>query len=221
MKFRVTLLAIILAVQCAVVVFVNFRSRTGQKALARQYDAIEQTQKRTEQNQAELDRRLADCEKAAAVAVDSCKAGEVLQYGSPAQFPRWDAGGQGEHCDLSLNTKTGAKFCFDRTDGTGKRIPFSPKDADELDGLMKKYVCATPEPPEPQQCAVIHRPAAGCPAGYSAEVEPRFTEPDGSKQFACVSRDPHKQDCTDVLHPGEGEELHFEIHLPETTEPRT
>jgi hypothetical protein len=53
-------------------------------------------------------------------------------------------------------------------------------------------------------CAVIHKPAkAECPKGYTQEQTPRFTERNGSKEFACVSADPAKEQCTDMLKAGE------------------
>lgn len=52
-------------------------------------------------------------------------------------------------------------------------------------------------------CNVIHRPERGCPAGYQMETYPRFTERDGTKEFACVTDDPAKEPCVDVLKPGE------------------
>ncbi len=60
-------------------------------------------------------------------------------------------------------------------------------------------------------CSVIHKPQSGCPNGYVEEKRPRFTERDGSKQFACISDDPKKQGCLDVLKPGETVEMFFEI----------
>jgi hypothetical protein len=59
-------------------------------------------------------------------------------------------------------------------------------------------------------CAIVHRPKSGeCPLGYLPEIKPRFTERDGSKQYACVSTDPAKAFCTDVLKSGESETLEF------------
>lgn len=52
-------------------------------------------------------------------------------------------------------------------------------------------------------CAVLHRPKDGCPKGYVPEAFPRFTDRDGSKEFACVSSDPKKEPCTDMLKSGE------------------
>jgi hypothetical protein len=70
-------------------------------------------------------------------------------------------------------------------------------------------------------CAVIHKPESGCPSGYALEKSPRFTERDGSKQFACVSRDPSKDHCTDILRPGESMEMILEIPVPEPETPKT
>lgn len=53
-------------------------------------------------------------------------------------------------------------------------------------------------------CAIIHKPAkAECPKGYTQEKTPRFTERNGAKEFACLSSDPAKEQCTDVLKGGE------------------
>lgn len=68
-------------------------------------------------------------------------------------------------------------------------------------------------------CAIIHKPSSGCPGGYVQEKRPRFTERDGSKEFACISRDPSKEPCTDVLKPGESMGLFFQIPVPEPDEP--
>lgn len=58
------------------------------------------------------------------------------------------------------------------------------------------------------KCAVVHEPKDGCPDGYEKEVSPRFTEKDGTKQYACVANENLKREnCTDVLMPGETEEL--------------
>lgn len=56
---------------------------------------------------------------------------------------------------------------------------------------------------ETLECSVIHAPIAGCPTGYKRESSPRFTERDGSKEYACVSRDQKKEPCVDVLKAGE------------------
>ena len=77
--------------------------------------------------------------------------------------------------------------------------------AAQLDERSKKMT------PPAGQCAVIHKPASGCPKGYVAEKAARFTERDGSKQFACVSSDPAKKQCTDVLKAGESMEMWFRI----------
>lgn len=59
-------------------------------------------------------------------------------------------------------------------------------------------------PAKPSNCAVIHKPAkAECPKGYTQEQTPRFTERDGSKEFACLSVDGTKENCTDMLKAGE------------------
>ena len=64
----------------------------------------------------------------------------------------------------------------------------------------------------PQVCAVIHKPTkAACPAGYVQEATPRFTERDGSKEFACLSDDPTKEQCTDMLKAGESMEFRLEF----------
>lgn len=65
-------------------------------------------------------------------------------------------------------------------------------------------------------CGVIHAPQQGCPAGYVKEARPRFTEKDGSKEFACV--DKNKPQCFDVLKPGEGMSLTFEFQEEEPPE---
>jgi hypothetical protein len=73
------------------------------------------------------------------------------------------------------------------------------------------------KPPQPSAdltCQIIHQPKQGCPSGYVREDSPRFTEKDGSKEFACLSSDPTKESCTDVLRPGEGEVIMFEIPAP-------
>jgi hypothetical protein len=76
--------------------------------------------------------------------------------------------------------------------------------------------------PESSVCAVVHENPAGCPAGYMREKQPRFTEKNGSKQFACVSRDPAKQNCIDVLKPGESMGLEIEIESDDVPpRPRT
>lgn len=60
-------------------------------------------------------------------------------------------------------------------------------------------------------CNVIHEPKGGCPAGYEREATPRFTEKDGSKEYACVARVAGKEQCTDVLKPGETETFEIEV----------
>lgn len=65
-------------------------------------------------------------------------------------------------------------------------------------------------------CAVIHMPRSGvCPAGYTKERAPRFTEKDGSKEFGCASMDPSKQGCVDELRSGEQMEILLPMPLPE------
>jgi len=49
------------------------------------------------------------------------------------------------------------------------------------------------------KCSTIHKPAGGCPAGYT-EVADVF-ERDGVKSPACL--DPKREECIDVLYPGE------------------
>jgi hypothetical protein len=56
-------------------------------------------------------------------------------------------------------------------------------------------------------CAVIHESKQGCPQGYVREKHQRFTEKDGSREYACVSDDLAKPGCTDVLRPGETESV--------------
>lgn len=54
------------------------------------------------------------------------------------------------------------------------------------------------------RCAIIHEPKSGCPKGFSREPKPRFTERDGSKEFACIAGDDMgKEMCIDVLKSGE------------------
>jgi hypothetical protein len=65
------------------------------------------------------------------------------------------------------------------------------------------------------RCAVVHKPAAGCPPNYTLEPKPRFTERDGSKEFACVSRDPTTEPCTDVLKAGESETIELFVPVPD------
>lgn len=65
--------------------------------------------------------------------------------------------------------------------------------------------------PNLSSCRVIHRPANGCPQGYRQEDKPRFTERDGSKQYACLSDDVTKEMCTDVLKSGESEEFQLQL----------
>ena len=52
-------------------------------------------------------------------------------------------------------------------------------------------------------CNVIHEPKGGCPSGYGREFEPRFTEKNGAKEYACVSHEAAKEGCIDELRPGE------------------
>jgi hypothetical protein len=75
-------------------------------------------------------------------------------------------------------------------------------------------------PEKPSNCAVIHKPAKGdCPQGYIRETVPRFTERDGSKEFACLSADPTKEQCTDMLKAGES--MEFRLFLePEPPAPK-
>jgi hypothetical protein len=68
-------------------------------------------------------------------------------------------------------------------------------------------------------CSTIHRPKSGCPKGYAQEKHPRFTEKDGSHQFACVSRDPAKEPCLDELRPGETVRFEFATPAPDKPEP--
>lgn len=66
---------------------------------------------------------------------------------------------------------------------------------------------------QPQaSCNVIHEPPSGCPRGYVKEKRPRFTERDGEKVFACLADEPGHEDCTDVLNPGESEEIGVIVH---------
>lgn len=68
------------------------------------------------------------------------------------------------------------------------------------------------KPRQDLSCAVIHESKTmGCPRGYTREADPRFTEKDGSKQFACVAS-VQKPPCIDVLEPGES--VKFTIQLP-------
>jgi hypothetical protein len=62
------------------------------------------------------------------------------------------------------------------------------------------------------ECALIHKPKAGCPQGYVQEKHPRFTEQDGSREFACESGDPAKKPCIDELRPGE--RIQFQVVIP-------
>jgi hypothetical protein len=61
-------------------------------------------------------------------------------------------------------------------------------------------------------CAVIHQPKTGCPTGYVRESKPRFTERNGSREYACAARDPKKEQCFDVLKPGES--VGFTVIIP-------
>jgi hypothetical protein len=73
--------------------------------------------------------------------------------------------------------------------------------------------CACNRAPD-TTCSVIHEPKSGCPKGYTRELEPRFTERDHSKEFACVAKDPEQyQACTDVLRPGEVESVEVQIEI--------
>jgi hypothetical protein len=71
----------------------------------------------------------------------------------------------------------------------------------------------------PSACAIIHKPASGCPKGYTQEKRPYFTEKDGSKEFACLAADPSKESCVDVLKAGESLEMHLMIPVPEPESP--
>jgi hypothetical protein len=64
-------------------------------------------------------------------------------------------------------------------------------------------------------CNIVHETKQGCPQGYQRESKPRFTEKDGSKQFACVSQDKSKEQCVDVLKPGESVNMEFHIRIDE------
>jgi hypothetical protein len=66
----------------------------------------------------------------------------------------------------------------------------------------------------PPECNVIHKPSSGCPSGYEMEATPRFTESDGSKQFACVSHSKAIEECVDVLNPGESMSIPFTFPIP-------
>lgn len=66
--------------------------------------------------------------------------------------------------------------------------------------------------PTESKCAIIHQPKAGCPDGFAREATPRFTEEDGSKQFACVAdQNTKREQCTDYIMPGEREELEIPL----------
>jgi hypothetical protein len=71
------------------------------------------------------------------------------------------------------------------------------------------------------ECAIIHEPASGCPPDYRKEIKPRFTEADGSKQYACVSPDPAKGECVDAINPGERVEMIFHVEMPSEPRPTT
>lgn len=76
-------------------------------------------------------------------------------------------------------------------------------------------------PEKPSNCAVIHKPAKGdCPQGYIRETVPRFTERDGSKEFACLSADPAKEQCTDMLKAGESVTFRLFEFDPEPPAPK-
>jgi hypothetical protein len=70
--------------------------------------------------------------------------------------------------------------------------------------MLLGAICACSSKPD-LTCSTIHepKPGAGCPSGYVKEKRPRFTERDGSKEYACVSIDPNKSSCMDVLRSGE------------------
>lgn len=68
-------------------------------------------------------------------------------------------------------------------------------------------------------CNIIHEPKSGCPSGYTREAKPRFTEKNGSKQFACVSTDPNKAACVDVIWPGENMQMQMLIEPDEPRKP--
>ena len=79
--------------------------------------------------------------------------------------------------------------------------------------LLGMTGCGKPGTPS-LKCAAIHEPKGGCPTGYTKESSPRFTERDGSKEYACVSHDLHKEACLDELDPGES--MGVRIDEPET-----
>ena len=69
-------------------------------------------------------------------------------------------------------------------------------------------------------CSVIHEPKGGCPSGFTKEPNPRFTEKDGKREYACVSDDPKKEPCTDEIRGGESMELWLPIPVPKMEAPK-
>jgi hypothetical protein len=86
-------------------------------------------------------------------------------------------------------------------------------ETDKLKALAASLANRESAAKDGNECVLIHKPKSGCPAGYVQEKRPRFTERDGSKQFACLSDDPSKEPCTDVLMPGESEDYIFQIPI--------
>lgn len=73
----------------------------------------------------------------------------------------------------------------------------------------------TPKRVKEPECAQIHKPANGCPAGWT-EHPGIFTEKDGSQVSSCTAPAGSKiEPCTDYLAPGESQK--FQLIIP--TEP--
>jgi hypothetical protein len=90
--------------------------------------------------------------------------------------------------------------------------------------LLMATGCGKPSLKSPSlKCSTIHEPKGGCPTGYTKESSPRFTERNGSKEYACVSPDPNKEGCTDYLDPGEmmGVPVEFEIEREPAGPPKS
>jgi hypothetical protein len=66
------------------------------------------------------------------------------------------------------------------------------------------------------KCGIIHKPKAGCPAGYT-ETPEFFGQENGKSLPACVS--PTKPQCIDYIAPGEGFTVRIPVDLPKETLP--
>jgi hypothetical protein len=67
--------------------------------------------------------------------------------------------------------------------------------------------CSRAEPRS--ECATIHKPASGCPAGYTKVAG--YFQRDGKLSDACISRAKDRSPCIDVLYPGESIKLTFDL----------